>query len=308
MKLQNIPRFGPALLLACLWPLASGCSVKKMAINMVGNAMAESGETFSADDDPELVRDATPFALKMMESLLDSSPRHKGLLTACCKNFTMYSYAFLQMEAEYCEGTDYAKSRLLRERAVRMFRRAADYGVRSLEARSSGFAETMKTDPDKALAAFKKKDVETLYWAGMSRMALVSLGKDDPAVFADLSNAEKIMARAYELDPDWDNGSLHEFYLTYDGGRPEAMGGSVVRAREQYQKALELSGGKKVSTYLALAEGISLKSQNRKEFDDLVNKALSVDVDNDKSLKLVNRVYRRRALWLKEQAKDLFVE
>jgi hypothetical protein len=96
--------------------------------------------------------------------------------------------------------------------------------------------------------------------------------------------------------------------VTYDGGRPEAMGGSVTRAREQYQKALDLSGGKKVSTYLALAEGISLKAQNRKEFDELLKKALAVDVDGDKSLKLVNRIYRKRALWLKEQAKDLFVE
>jgi len=296
------------LFLALLLPFASGCSVKKMAINMVGNAMAESGETFSSDDDPELVMDATPFALKLMESLLDSSPKHKGLLTACCKNFTMYSYAHLQMEAEYCESANYAKAQMLRERARRLFRRAKDYGLRGLEARSKGFQALLPKDPDKALSSFGKKDVETLYWAALSYLAYINISKNDPAAMGDLDSAEKIMARAYALDPDWDHGTLQEFYVTWDGSRPESMGGSVKRAREMYDKALELSKGRRVSTYLALAESVSEKVQDRKEFDALLDKALAVDVEADKSLNLVNRIYRKRALWLKEQAKVLFVE
>jgi len=45
--------------------LASGCSVKKMAVNKLGNALAAGGSTLASDDDPELVRAAVPFSLKL---------------------------------------------------------------------------------------------------------------------------------------------------------------------------------------------------------------------------------------------------
>ena len=65
-----------------------GCSIKKMAINTVGNALAESGSNFAADDDPELIAGALPFGLKTIEGLLAQSPKHKGLLFAACSGFT----------------------------------------------------------------------------------------------------------------------------------------------------------------------------------------------------------------------------
>ena len=42
--------------------LASGCSVKKMAVNKLGNALAAGGSRFASDDDPELVRAAVRFS------------------------------------------------------------------------------------------------------------------------------------------------------------------------------------------------------------------------------------------------------
>ena len=52
----------------------SGCSMKKIAINKLGNALANSGSTFASDDDPELIQAAVPFSLKLIESLLAESP------------------------------------------------------------------------------------------------------------------------------------------------------------------------------------------------------------------------------------------
>src|SRR5690242_3740890 len=71
-----------------------GCAVKKLAINKLGDALASPGTTFSADNDPAFIRDAVPFSLKLMESLLAESPRHRGLLLASASGFTQYAYAF----------------------------------------------------------------------------------------------------------------------------------------------------------------------------------------------------------------------
>ena len=86
------------LLVAAL--LATGCSVRRFAVNRVGDALAGSGTTFASDDDPDLIQAAVPFSLKLIESLLAESPRHRGLLFAACSNFTQYSYAFVAEDAD----------------------------------------------------------------------------------------------------------------------------------------------------------------------------------------------------------------
>ena len=87
-----------AILLIAL--VSGGCSIKKIAVNKLGNALASSGTTFEGDDDPDLVGESLPFALKLMESLLAESPRHTGLLLATASGFTEYSYAFVGQRAE----------------------------------------------------------------------------------------------------------------------------------------------------------------------------------------------------------------
>ena len=86
----------------------SGCSIRKMAVNKLGNALAGGGATFSGDEDPELIRDAAPFSLKLMETLLAENPKHDGLLLAAASGFTQYAYAFVQMDADAAESKDVA--------------------------------------------------------------------------------------------------------------------------------------------------------------------------------------------------------
>ena len=107
----------------------TGCAVKRIAVNKLGNAIASGGTTYASDDDPELVQSAVPFSLKLMESLLEESPKHRGLLLAACKGFTEYSYAFVQEDADELESTNLAEATRLRARARRLDLRARDYGL-----------------------------------------------------------------------------------------------------------------------------------------------------------------------------------
>ena len=62
--------------------VCSGCSVRQIAMDRLGDGLSTSGKAFAADDDPELIRAASPFSLKLMDSVLDERPRHVGLLAA----------------------------------------------------------------------------------------------------------------------------------------------------------------------------------------------------------------------------------
>ena len=49
-----------------------------MAVDMIGDALAGGGGVYASDEDPELVFEALPFGPKTYESLLETSPEHRG--------------------------------------------------------------------------------------------------------------------------------------------------------------------------------------------------------------------------------------
>src|SRR4051812_42239332 len=94
------PVVGRAAVLASVIVGAGACgALKTAAIKNVGNTLAAPGDTFTSDNDPELIRRAVPFALKMYESLLVSIPKHEPLLLATCSGYTSYAYAFPETDA-----------------------------------------------------------------------------------------------------------------------------------------------------------------------------------------------------------------
>ncbi len=174
------------LMMLGLAVIGSGCSVKRLAVNKVGDALAGGGTTFASDDDPELVKAAVPFSLKLMESLLSESPRHEGLLLAASSGFTQYAYAFVQQDADETEDKDLAAAEEMRGRARRLYLRARNYGLRGLEVRHKGFEKALRADPKQAVSVATVKDVPLLYWTAVSWAGAVSLSKDNPDLIADM--------------------------------------------------------------------------------------------------------------------------
>jgi len=283
--------------------LLAGCSMKQMAVDVVGDAISGGAGTFASDDDPELVFDALPFGLKTYESLLAVSPKHRGLLLASATGFTAYAY-FLQNKADMMAERDLAESRRMRARARKLYLRGRDYALRGLAAAYPGFVKGLYTDRAATLAQATAEDAGFLYWAGAAWSSALSVQKSDLALLAELPIAGALMARVVELDETYDRGAAHDALITYEGGRP---GGSAKLARRHYRRALEISGGLRASTYLSLAESVSLREQNLTEFRALLDRALAVDPDKAPELRLANAVARQRARWLKARIPDLFV-
>jgi len=287
--------------------VASGCSIKGMAVNSVANAMAASGDNFASDDDPELIRDATPFALKTMESLLQERPKHAGLLLALSSGFTQYAYAFIETDALLVEEDDPERARDGYARAVRMYLRARDYGLRGLELERPGVSAALKLAPDSAVREFTRDDVPQLYWTAAAWGAAISAGGGDPALLADYPAVRALFARAFELDPDYDEGALHEALIALESV-PEPMGGSRERARARFTDAVRLSRGHKAGPYVSLATGVVVAEQNRKEFETLLRAALAIDPDAVPRLRLANLIMQRRARHFLARADYLFFE
>lgn len=285
---------------------ASGCSVRRYAINKLADALAGSGTTFASDEDLELVRDAVPFSLKLIESLLAETPRHRGLLQAAASGFTQYAYAFVQQDADQMEGKNLEAARALHGRARRLYLRARQYGLRGLEVSHRGFSSTLRADRARALGATSPSDVPLLYWTAVSWAAAISISKDNPELVADLPLAQALIDRALELDEDFENGAIHSFLITYEMSRQGGAGDPAARARRHFDRAMQLSKGQLASPLVALAEAVSVSQQNRAEFEMLLGRALAIDVDARPEWRLTNLVMQRRARWLLSQVDELF--
>jgi predicted anti-sigma-YlaC factor YlaD len=299
--------FRPALLALALFALA-GCSVKKIAVNKLGSALAGSGTTFAFDDDPDLIRDAVPFSLKLMESLLAENPRHHDLLVAACSGFTQYAYAFVQEDADEVESQDLERATVLRSRARRLYTRARNYCLQSLALKRPAFEQALRSDPRGALRTVAKRDVAALYWTAASWGALIALSKDKPEVVADQPIVEALIDRALELDESFDQGAIHNFLITYEPARPGGKGDPAERSRQHFERAAALSHGHDAGPLVIFAEVICVQEQDRRGFEDLLKRALAIDPDAAPERKLANLVMLRRARWLLSRADELFVE
>jgi predicted anti-sigma-YlaC factor YlaD len=296
------------LLLLALATAMTGCSVKKFAVNKLGDSLASGGTTFQSDDDPDLVGQALPFSLKLMESLLAESPKHLGLLFAASSGFTQYAYVYVQQTAEQAEDKDLDVADALRARARRLYVRAKNYGVRGLETRYPGLDEQLQRNPKLALKKTNARDVPLLYWTGVSWGAAIAEAKDNPEMVADQLIVEALVDRAYELDPNYQNGAIDNFLITYESVRVGGSTGSVARSRKHFDRAVELTSGHSASPYVALAEAVSVSNQDRQEFETLLKKALSVNPDARPEWRLSNLVMQRRARWLLSREDELFLK
>jgi predicted anti-sigma-YlaC factor YlaD len=291
----------------CLAVIGSGCSVKRMAVNQVGNALAGSGTTFASDDDPELVKAAVPFSLKLMESLLSQNPRHQGLLLAACSGFTEYAYAFVQEDADETEDKDLAAAEEMRGRARRLYLRAHNYGLRGLEVRHKGFEKALLTNPKTAVTVATAKDVPLLYWSALSWAAAISLSKDNPDLIAEMPLVEAMMDRALALDEAFDYGAIHAYLITYEMSRPGGTGDPAARSRQHFERALTLSGSQQAGPMVSFAEAVCVQKQDLKEFESLLHKALAINADAKPEWRLANLVMQRRAKWLLARTDQLFL-
>ena len=289
------------LAIAC----ATGCSAKRVAVGAVADALGGSGGgSFSSDEDPELVRDALPFGLKLYETLLESTPEHRGLLVATASGFASYAY-LLQDDASRMEASDRDGARALRQRASRLYLRARDYALRGLEVEHPGFRAAQATDLAGALARTDRNDVDLLYWGAAAQAGALSANKGDAELIADLPRAGAFMQRVLELDEPYGAGAAHEFFVSFEASRP---GGSVARAREHFARAQELAQGERASLFVSLAENVSVQQQNLAEFQSLLGQAQAVDLSRTPQNRLANVLAQRRAQWLHEHVADLFLD
>jgi predicted anti-sigma-YlaC factor YlaD len=126
-------------------------------------------------------------------------------------------------------------------------------------------------------------------------------------LIADIAIVEALIDRALALEADFDHGAIHAFLIGYELSRQGAEADAEARAREHFERAMELSGGQQAGPLVALAEAVSIQNQDVTEFRELLTRALAIDPDAKPEWRLVNLIMQQRAAWLLARTEDLFL-
>lgn len=309
--MKKVPLASFAVLAAALLAV-SGCSINRLAVRAVAGMLSggggAGGDAFTTEDDPELVGDALPFAMKLYESLLAADPENPELLLATGRVFVMYANAYVQTPADMLELSELELQTAMRARAKRLFLRARGYVLKGLDLRRPGFRDALEAGKaEAALALLKPADADFLYWLSAAWLSAFSLDPFDMALLVTVPQPVALLERVNAWDPAYGGGAVHDILISFYGSASADMGGSEVRARQEFARSLELSKGAKAGPYLALATAVSVKNQDAKEFRDLLGKALAIEVDEFPSNRLENILAQRRAAWLLAHIGDLFL-
>jgi len=287
------------------------CSLEKVAMKKVAGMLSgsSSADVFSSDNDPDFVGEALPFAVKLYESLLGSIPEHAGLRLRTGSLYIMYANAFVQTPADMTPRRELETKEFLLARAKNLYLRGRDILFVGLEKRNPLIRKQLKERKYKeAMAPFKKEDVSLLYWTAVGWVAAFSVNPFDMTLGQTLPQTAAMMVRVAELDPGFNQGALHVFYVSYYGSLPDYMGGDAAKAREHFAKAQAIAGKKDTSALMALATTVCISEQNAGEFKKLLGQVLEFDPDKSPENRLVNILNQRKARWFLAHIDDFFIE
>ncbi|MDR3334840.1 MAG: TRAP transporter TatT component family protein [Treponema sp.] len=304
MKVQSV-----LLLLSMI--LISSCSINQMATKAVADALTGSGSTevFTGDSDPELVGDAMPFAIKMYEALLSQQPRHQGLILTTGSLFIMYANAFIQGPTQRLPPNRFAEREPALERAKKLYLRGADLLTAGLDLKYPGFSTAYQEGTQNAyLARMKKADVPSLYWITAGVLSAYSLNPFDMDQGVRLPEVTALIHRAYELDPDFNNGAIDEFYVLFYAALPPGLGGDKSKVDTHFNLALKKSQDRLAGPYVSYAEAVCIPAQDYDTFKKYLETAVALDVDADPANRLVNILAQRKARYLLDMASNYFFD
>jgi predicted anti-sigma-YlaC factor YlaD len=293
--------FSAGLVALILMFTLAGCSPRQMVIGSLADSLASQGQ--AVENDLDLVRDASPFYLKLSESVLREQPGHAALAESVAAGFTQYAYAFVAFEADRIEPADARAAERLRARAAKLYQRAQRHALTALDLNHPGMLAALRGEATKPLPALKPEQVGLAYWTAAAWGGWISLSKDNPDVVADLPLAVRLAHLAWQTDPNWGQGTLTGLLATFESSR---AGGQPAQALDWFDQAIAQSQGRSAGALLGKAEGYALPAENRAMFEQLLNQALAIREAPDSALSLPNEVMRRRAAWLLENVDDLF--
>lgn len=272
------------LVLACTLTL-SACAVRHLPENLAVSMLD--------NQDVELVADALPAYLVMVDALILTYPKNTGYLATGAQLNSAYAGIFVQDP----------------KRQQAMADKALDYAQRAscLEFPAICAAQTQSFDELQAsvASATQEKQAEWLHLLGSTWAGWIQIHSSDWNAVAQLGRVEQLLQRQVELAPGY-NDAMGELYLAVLYSLlPPALGGQPERAAAMFDRAIALSEGRNLMIYVYYAQLHARMLFDQELHDRLLETVLQAEVNQGK-LTLQNTYAKRLATELLQDSESYF--
>lgn len=245
-------------------------------------------------DDPETVRQGAPAYLLMVDALIAGDPDNAGLLVAGAQLYSSYTSGFVNDQP----------------RAAKLATRARRYGW-------AGLCRSEKTTCDSWQLPFEdfqriidnvgEKHVPALFAAGAAWATWVQVNRADWVAVADKARVEAIMKRVVALDEDYRSGTAYTYLGVLNSIIPAALGGKPEQGRVDFERSVELAGGKDLMTKVLFAQEYARLVFDRELHDRLLTEVIEADPVVE-GFTLTNTLAQEQARRLLAESEDYFAE
>jgi len=270
--------------------LLAGCS------HLVSRAANSFGDNLSSamlnQDDPELVRAGMPSYVLLMDSFLQNEENDPAMLASAATLYASYGSVFAEEP----------------ERARRLTKRGREYASQAMcqsVAESCSWREIPYDEFVASLARVEPQHANLLYTYGFTNLAYIRAHSDDWNALAELPQAEAVMQHYIDISGATTEASAHNYIGILMTIRPPSLGGKQDQAREHFNTAIRLSGGKDLGPRVEMLKGIARMLYDRELNDQLCDEILSASPYAD-GYTLTNVMAQEEALALCSEADDYF--
>ncbi len=159
---------------------------------------------------------------------------------------------------------------------------------------------------DGVIISKKYKNLFKLYWSAAAYAGAIQSSNGDPEWVIQLPKIGLLLEAALSLNPEWNYGALYTAMISYSLIRHDAKENKIEIAKAFFDKAIKASNEEDLSPYISYAENIAVSEQNKKEFTNMLYKALNIDIHANPELSLTNYINQKRANWLLDNIDEFF--
>ncbi len=284
---RSLIRALPILLL----PMLTGGCASLMSSAATGLADSLSSAVLNQND-PETARAAIPAYMVLLDGILESSPDDPELLAAAATMYATYGAVFADDEL----------------RASRLTTRARGYALRAMCNSYEPSCNWPALNYDDFVASVEgvpEKHADMLYTYGFASLVFLQAHASDMNSLAELPEIEALFFHYLDIAADQVTPSTHTYMGIMLTLRPPALGGKPELAREHFEKAISLTGGRDLGAKVEYARGYAKLMYDRELHDRLLNEVMAADPDQH-GLTLSNILAQEDAAILLEEADDYF--
>lgn len=316
---------------------ASCIDTAHLATKTTAKVLAKAQPSLNEESDYEHAGRAIPGALKTVEGFHVAYPDITDLTKILAQGYCQYGTGFVEDEWEVAqfEQKDFEKADYEAGRATKMYIRCMNYGLELLGSKWTT-AYTGNADDWKAMARTAGAGKRTpMMWAAIGLASAINMNKDDVGMISMLPVAEWTLKRVVVMDgdgamikpADMSQADFDKEFGKALGSAPKnpvlramphialgmlytsrgkALGGDPEMGKKEFERAIELTGGKFLLAKVLLARNYGRIQTNREFFRKTLVEVLQTDPAIYPEQRLANEIAQRRARRYLKMEKEWF--